>query len=337
MARYAGVAWGSDGYHVEVVDEQGSPSRPAVYFGPGRAAEIGRFLHDIADVVIVDSTSGVVDGGLVGAGLDVYRADPWQLPPRPDFGSVAAMALAEAGRRDLGALTRMTAGGGSLVGRIDEFHEGMERSEPAVRVLTEAGRCITRASTEEPIVTLTFDDGPNPPYTNQILDILARFGVPATFFCIGLNASAYPDVVARQEAEGHTIGNHTWSHPFLPDLSQAQLGNQLDRTYEALAGVSTSVSRYFRPPYGSRTPDVMSWLTERDDTVVLWDIDPRDWSSPGTDAIVTAVFEQVRPGSILLMHDGGGNREQTVAALPAVIEGLLERGYRFVPLASMFS
>jgi peptidoglycan/xylan/chitin deacetylase (PgdA/CDA1 family) len=81
----------------------------------------------------------------------------------------------------------------------------------------------------------------------------------------------------------------------------------------------------------------MSWLTERDDTVVLWDIDPRDWSSPGTDAIVTAVFEQVRPGSILLMHDGGGNREQTVAALPVVIEGLLERGYRFEPLARMFS
>src|SRR5256885_13403262 len=139
LARYAGVAWGSDGYHVEVVDEQGLPGRPSVHFGPDRAAEIGPFLRDITDVVVVDSTSGVVDGGLVGAGLDVYRADPWQLPPRPDFGSVAARTLADAGRRDLAALARLTDGGGSLAGRMDESYQGIEHSEPAVRVLTEAG------------------------------------------------------------------------------------------------------------------------------------------------------------------------------------------------------
>jgi peptidoglycan/xylan/chitin deacetylase (PgdA/CDA1 family) len=131
---------------------------------------------------------------------------------------------------------------------------------------------------------------------------------------------------------GHGVGNHTWSHPFLPDLSPRELELQLERTDEVLeAAVGAGAPRLFRPPYGSRSRDVVSWLgRDGGPTVVLWDVDTGDWAMPGAPAIAATVLAQARPGSIVLMHDGGGDRSQTAEALPAVIEGLLDRGHRFV-------
>jgi len=335
--RYAGIAWTAAGFEVAVLDSAGRPVRPLARFGAGQRAGLTRYLTGLAAdaplVAVVDSTNGVLDGTLVPAGLPVYRADPWLLPGRPLLGSVPAQDLAEAGRRDLAALCRLTPQGGTLTGRGAEHRAGVTGSRAEATALAAAGRLARHGpralpAGTAPEVALTFDDGPNPPYTGQILDILARYQVPATFFCVGLQARAHPADVARMAAAGHGLGNHTWSHPFLPDLSRAQLTEQLDRTDEAIAAASAGPV-LFRPPYGSRSPDVLRWLGERGTPIVLWDVDPSDWARPGAALIAGRVLMRARPGTIILMHDGGGDRSQTVAALPLVIEGLLDRGFRF--------
>ncbi len=338
--RYAGIAWTAAGFEVAVLDAGGQPVRPLTRFGPGQGGDLTRYLAGLAAaqpvVAVLDSTNGVLDGVLRAAGLPVYRADPWLLPGRPLLGSVLAGALAEAARRDLAALSRLTARGGTLTGRSAEHRAGIAGSRAQATALAGAGRLARHGrrpipADAVPEVALTFDDGPNPPYTGQILGILDRYQVPATFFCVGLQASAHPADVAQTAAAGHGLGNHTWSHPFLPDLSRAQLTEQLDRTDEAVtrAAGGGAGPGLFRPPYGSRSQDVLRWLGERATPIVLWDVDPSDWAQPGVALIAGRVLMQTRPGSIILMHDGGGDRSQTVAALPLVIQGLLDRGFRF--------
>ena len=348
---YAGIAWTAAGFEVVVLDAAGQPVRPPARFGPGQGGDLSRYLAGLGPgpgqplVAVVDSTNGVLDGWLRAAGLPVYRADPWLLPGRPLLGSVPAGALAEAARRDLAALSRLTDQGGTLTGRGADQHAGVIGSRAEATALAGAGRLARhgrRAGPADagpagagpagtvPEVALTFDDGPNPPYTGQILGILARYQVPATFFCVGLQASAHPAGVAELAAAGHGLGNHTWSHPFLPDLTRAQLAEQLDRTDEAVArAAGAGPPALFRPPYGSRSADVLRWLGERATPIVLWDVDPSDWARPGAVVIAGRVLMQTRPGTIIVMHDGGGDRSQTVAALPLVIEGLLDRGFRF--------
>jgi peptidoglycan/xylan/chitin deacetylase (PgdA/CDA1 family) len=288
-------------------------------------------------VCVMDSTDGMVDGGLMAAGLRVHRADPWQLPERPSLGSVAPDTLASTAAARLPDLPRLTLGEGTLTGRSEDHRRAERDSEEALAGLAAAGRCLTRGPRDGSPgrVALTFDDGPNPPWTGRILDVLERYDVPATFFCVGLHASGRSEELARMAEAGHGIGNHTWSHPFLPDLSQREVELQLQRTDEAIEAVAgVRQRRLFRPPYGSGTRGLYSWLAadtgERAATVVLWDVDTQDWSMPGSDVIATSVLERARPGSVVLMHDGGGDRTQTAEALPAVVEGLLERGYELV-------
>ncbi len=341
--RYAGIAWTAAGFEVAVLDAAGRPVRPLARFGPGQAAGLTQYLSGLAPdpgqpvAAVLDSTNGMLDGALVAAGLPVYRADPWQLPGRPLLGSVPAGALAEAGRQDLAALSRLTARHGTLAGRGAEQRAGRARSQLQATALAGAGWLARHGRREVADVALTFDDGPNPPYTGQILGILDRYQVPATFFCVGLPASAHAADIARMAADGHGLGNHTWSHPFLPDLSQDQLAEQLDRTDEVIARAAGQRPGLFRPPYGSRSPDVLRWLGGRPAPVVLWDVDPSDWARPGAAVIAGRVLLRARPGTIILLHDGGGDRSQTVAALPLVIEGLLDRGFRFTRAADLLA
>ena len=335
---FAGIAWTGRGFEVATLDADGTPVAPSAHFPAGSVAAMTQALlamdrPDAPLVCVVESTNGMIDGGLMAAGLRVHRADPWNLPPRPDFGSVDALTLARAAVAGLPGLTRLVLEDGSLTGRSDDHARGVRDAEPGLHALTAAGRCFTHGDREDDdrLLALTFDDGPNPPYTNRILDVLDRYGVPATFFCVGLHARAHTEELSRMAEAGHGFGNHTYSHPFLPDLSPRELALQLERTDEAIAaGGGTAKRRMFRPPYGSRSREVMSWLAADDDTtVVLWDVDPGDWAMPGAQTIACSILDQVRPGSIALMHDGGGDRSQTAEALPAVIEGLLARGYRF--------
>ena len=338
---YAGVAWTATGYQVEVVDDSGMRARPPADFGAGEIGGVITYLRAVDRagekvITVIDSTNGVLAGGMMAAGLEVYRADPWVLPERPRFGSVSAADLAHSAQSGLLSLARLKVGSGVLTGRIDELNAGITASSAAVDTLTSLKRCLSHGDRGGAEIALTFDDGPNPPYTGRILDILDRYGVPATFFCVGLHASAHQEEMARIAAAGHRIGNHTWSHPFLPDLSWAQLIEQVRRTSDTIAEWGGAEDpMLFRPPYGSCTPDIVAWLAGLYVTVVLSDVDPFDWALPGPTEIARIVLARAKPGSILLLHDGGGDRSQTVAALPGVIEGLLDRGLRFVPVDEM--
>jgi cellulose synthase/poly-beta-1,6-N-acetylglucosamine synthase-like glycosyltransferase/peptidoglycan/xylan/chitin deacetylase (PgdA/CDA1 family)/spore germination protein YaaH len=191
-------------------------------------------------------------------------------------------------------------------------------------------------------VTLTFDDGPNPKWTPQVLDILKARGVPAAFFILGRNAEDYPDLVRRILAEGHEIGNHTYTHANLAEMSAWRMRLELDATerlIESITGISTTL---FRPPYNAdATPTSIAELAplryaeELGYLVVLEKIDPQDWARPGAETILQRVKDQRNEGNIILLHDAGGDRSQTVAALPQIIDWLTERGDRIVSLSEL--
>jgi len=175
-------------------------------------------------------------------------------------------------------------------------------------------------------VRLTFDDGPNRTATPRILDTLADRGVEATFFVTGEMTAARPDIVRRASREGHRIGNHSWSHPHLTTLDRAQVESQLRRTNAVIERATGNSPGEWRPPHGE-TNDLVA-AAARDvglDPMVLWTVDPRDWTDPPATTIRDRVLHDVRPGSVVLLHDGTG--ENTAAALPMVLDGLAERGY----------
>jgi len=189
-------------------------------------------------------------------------------------------------------------------------------------------------------VALTFDDGPSPA-TRQVLDILDAYHIRATFFFIGKNAAAWPDLAREAQRRGHAIGNHTWSHPLLaPVESVRAIDAEIERASDSIqrtAGVSPA---FFRPPHGWRSPLMMRECRRRGLTVVTWTIDAEDWKGIPPDELVARVVRSVRPGSIILLHDGRGtalmpDAHNTVEALPRIIEGLANRGYHFVTVPDL--
>ncbi|MFL6584398.1 MAG: polysaccharide deacetylase family protein [Chthoniobacterales bacterium] len=191
-------------------------------------------------------------------------------------------------------------------------------------------------------VALTFDDGPDPQWTPQVLDILKAAGVKAAFFVVGTNAEQYPGLVRRIADEGHEIGNHTYYHPNLalcwPEHVRLEL-NATQLVIETITGRSTTL---FRPPYAADTsPSKITELAalniaqELGYLLVLENIDPQDWARPGADVIVQRVKQQRRDGSIILLHDAGGDRSDTVAALPRILDYLRNRGDSIVPLSTL--
>lgn len=340
--RYAGIAWTATGYSVSIIDSTDVWHSVSLRFGADAATAIVDHLSTLAAqderglTAVIESGNGMLDGSLMAAGLTVYRADPQRLPaPGPGLGAPDSMALACAARYGLSGLTRLAIETGTLTGRLEEVDEAIQRSMSAEGELTAAGHCLRHGDPSSQSVALTFDDGPHPAHTPLVLDVLKRFGVPATFFCVGLHATGHPGLVDRIRDEGHQVGNHTWSHAYLPDLSQKQLAAQVERTAEQLSRYAAPETMPFRPPYGSRTPEVLGWLRDLDQSVVLWDVEPFDWALPGAQVIADRVLADTQGGSIILMHDGGGDRSQTVAALPRILEGLLERGFEFSTMETL--
>ncbi|MFJ9697319.1 polysaccharide deacetylase family protein [Kitasatospora sp. NPDC101183] len=179
------------------------------------------------------------------------------------------------------------------------------------------------------VVYLTFDDGPSTAYTPKVLNVLARYGVHATFFEIGENVSAHPSVTSQVARQGHSVQNHSWSHPDLRRLSASSVNSQVTKTDRAIRAQTGRTPSCLRPPYGGVNASVRSRAAALGKQVVLWSVDPQDWARPGAGAIESRVLRNVRPGSVILMHDGGGDRSQTVAALPTIISTLKARGYSF--------
>ena len=173
------------------------------------------------------------------------------------------------------------------------------------------------------MIYLTIDDGPGG-YTEQLLDILKRYNVHAIFFLIGKNALAYPQTVKRIKAEGHTIGNHSYTHSDLAAMSEASVNDELVKTQTALRSLTGVTPDLFRPPYGSLGPSVYGPVARNGLNIMMWSIDPRDWSQPGTSVIVQRVVNGAAPGGNILLHS---NHQQTVDALPSIIEALKAKGY----------
>ena len=182
-------------------------------------------------------------------------------------------------------------------------------------------------------VYLTFDDGPGAPFTGQVLDLLARFNAKGTFFVLGVNVQTMPEFTRRAALEGHAIANHTMSHTSLQGIDHEAFFNEVvaaQSIIDELVGAAST--RCLRPPYGATDSFTRAYAAELGFAVVLWDVDPRDWARPGVDEIVSVIREGSGPGRIILMHDGGGDRTQTVAALEQVLAELSDLGYAFKPL-----
>ncbi len=184
----------------------------------------------------------------------------------------------------------------------------------------------------ESVVYLTFDDGPHPTWTPQVLDTLARHGAVATFFVLGQSVVAYPELAARIVREGHEAENHTFDHASLAKIDRAAFVAEVedtDRALHAAVGEAVDPIACLRPPYGAIDADTRALAAELGKEIVLWNVDPQDWRRPGAAQIAQHLLAHVRPGGILLMHDGGGERSQTVAALDVVLRELTLRGYRY--------
>jgi peptidoglycan/xylan/chitin deacetylase (PgdA/CDA1 family) len=175
------------------------------------------------------------------------------------------------------------------------------------------------ASTSK-VLYLTFDDGPDPTWTPRVLALLRQYGVHATFFELGVQVRENPNLPALVRADGHRIGNHTYGHKRLTGLDAADLRSQIRRGPRATC---------LRPPFGDVDARVRRAALDAGQRIVLWNVDTRDWSRPGTPHIVRAVLKDAHPGATILMHDAGGDRSQTVAALRILLPRLIAQGYTF--------
>ncbi|WP_375472709.1 polysaccharide deacetylase family protein [uncultured Nostoc sp.] len=187
---------------------------------------------------------------------------------------------------------------------------------------------------EQKVIALTFDDGPWPGSTAQVLDILKKNQIKGTFFLIGQNVKNYPGLVKREIAEGHVIGNHTWHHwyQFLnPQAAAYEIDHTADLIYQ-ITGIKTNL---FRPPGGLMHNGVASYARNSKYAIIRWSSDSVDYSRPAVPKLINNVFRKAKPGGIVLMHDGGGNRSKTVQALPEIIANFRKQGYRFVTIPEL--
>jgi len=192
---------------------------------------------------------------------------------------------------------------------------------------------LNEVRTERAAVALTFDDGPHPVHTPLLLDILAARRARATFYVIGSLVRRYPEIVQRIVAEGHELGNHTWAHPTLSQLGNAQVLREIDRTQDIIWQTVGHVPVTMRPPYGAFSPRQSRMLAaERNLPTVIWSVDPQDWRRPGTSVVAERMVRGARPGAIILAHDIHG---PTVRAVPAALDGLQARGLAAVTLSEL--
>jgi chitin deacetylase len=197
------------------------------------------------------------------------------------------------------------------------------------------GQIVRQVSVQksDKVIALTFDDGPWPRYTREVLQVLASRNVKATFFMVGREVERRPDVVREVHDAGHVIGNHSWDHARKP----RNPADEVLRTDAAIKKATGVESTLFRPPYGEMKNGMAARAAREGQCVVIWSADSNDWKHATAQSITQRILRQARPGGIALMHDGGGNRASTVAALPHIIDTLRDRGYRFVTVPELLA
>lgn len=187
-------------------------------------------------------------------------------------------------------------------------------------------------------IALTFDDAPDDHFTPLVLDALKQAGVRATFFVVGNRVQAHPEIVERMVKEGHIIGNHSWNHPNLPKLSDAEFRNQILRTDKVIQAITGYLPTFMRPPYGNISENQIHWLASQHKVIVNWDVDSLDWKGLDAEQVKTNVLAHVHPGAIILQHSAGGKGEDltgTVQALPDIIKKLRSDGVKLVTVPEL--
>ena len=211
-------------------------------------------------------------------------------------------------------------------------------SRSSREVYEKTGQVIWEIKTEEKMIALTFDDGPDPLYTPQILDLLATYNAKATFFVIGSEAERYPRIIQREVKEGHEVANHTYNHIYNFHADPKNIKNELDKAsntiYDITGGYKPSL---FRPVAGYINDFIIKNAIQDGYKVIMWSWhqDTRDWSKPGTEKITSHVISNSRPGDIILFHDSGGDRTQTVMALKNILKYFNEKGFECVTISDM--
>lgn len=200
-----------------------------------------------------------------------------------------------------------------------------------------AGDIVNRVETTERVVALTFDDGPSPGYTGQILDILRQEDVRATFFLVGKAIETYPEGARRIAEAGHEIGNHSFTHSRMVLRDYAFVADELERTDALIRAAGYTEAVHFRPPYGRKLFTLPRYLADHGRPSITWDVAPETYTedTQATRDIVDSVLQHVRPGSIVLMHVMFQSRENSMAAVPDIIRGLRQKGYRFITVSEM--
>jgi peptidoglycan/xylan/chitin deacetylase (PgdA/CDA1 family) len=194
---------------------------------------------------------------------------------------------------------------------------------------------FTEVNVDGPYIAMTFDDGPHATNTPKLLEMAAERHIKLTFFVLGECVEQNPDVFRREVAEGHEIGNHSWSHPNLAKLSDANVRSQLQRTEDIIVKTAGIKPKLMRPPYGELTKRQRILVNhEFGYKVILWDVDPLDWKRPGSDVVAQRIIAGARPGSIILSHD---IHPPTIAAMPQVFDALLAKGFKFVTVSELLA
>ena len=210
----------------------------------------------------------------------------------------------------------------------------LEAENRAIEATIRQNPVLTRGGTARKEVALTFDDGPSA-YTNQVLDALKRYRAKGTFFILGNQINGFPLPLQRILAEENAVGSHSWNHADFTTLSTGDLRGQLDDLSGTLVAKGVPKPNLFRPPYGAYNAQVTAEVAKKGMLTVLWDVDTNDYTQPTPQQIADVVIRDSQAGSIILMHDGGGPRASTVAALPLIIKGLRKRGFNMVTVPQM--
>lgn len=193
--------------------------------------------------------------------------------------------------------------------------------------------------TSQKLVALTFDDGPHQKYTPGILNILRAYNAKATFFIMGGNAKLNPDLIKKEYEAGHEIANHSYTHPNIAHLSAAAIQKELIKCSELINKIINVYPIVFRPPYGATSAAANQVINNMGFKVITWSymINDYDVNKMTPEIISTSVIKNTRPGAVIVMHDGNGNREKTVKALPVILKNLADKGYKFVTVAELLN
>jgi peptidoglycan/xylan/chitin deacetylase (PgdA/CDA1 family) len=199
------------------------------------------------------------------------------------------------------------------------------------------GNLVTHIKTNEKVVALTYDDGPNPPYTEQTLDVLGRFQIKATFFVVGKKIAKYPETVRQVISLGHELGNHSFSHKRMIFKNLSFLRSEIEQTDRLLYQLGVCSEIHFRSPFGLKRIRLPWTLAQMGKKNILWNIDTKDYAASDPESIVKQVMNQIQPGLIILMHDGGLDRTVTIAATEILISKLQKQGYQFKTVSELIS